>query len=174
MDRIPEKIKARLIGGPGTISVLGGSVKRFYKLRAAYSIAMEISSSLDLEEALKIFVNRVASYMDVEIVSVMFLDNEKSRLIVKIARGLSEEVITLVARERGRHDRHKVRLLPLRRTEDVGVDAERLADVGVLNPVDVIVRLDEDEVEAFKVWVLGDAARKAERRRLAELPNSSV
>ncbi|MCX5667010.1 MAG: GAF domain-containing sensor histidine kinase [Candidatus Omnitrophica bacterium] len=93
MNRIPEKIKARLIGGPGTISVLGGPVKRFYKLRAAYSIAMEISSSLDLEEALKIFVNRVASYMDVEIVSVMFLDNEKRRLIVKIARGLSEEVI---------------------------------------------------------------------------------
>ena len=79
MNRIIENIKGSFIGGP---------VKRFYKLRAAYSIAMEISSSLDLEEALKTFVNRVASYMGVEIVSVMFLDNEKHRLIIKIAKGL--------------------------------------------------------------------------------------
>jgi signal transduction histidine kinase len=68
-------------------------VKRFYKLRAAHSIALEVSSSLDLEEALKTFVNRVASYMRVEIVSVMFLDSEKRRLITKIAKGLGEEII---------------------------------------------------------------------------------
>ena len=84
MNRVLENIKTRLTGGP---------IKRFYKLKAAYSIAMEISSSLDLEEALKTFVNRVASYLGVEIVSIMFLDNEKRRLIIKIAKGLSEEVI---------------------------------------------------------------------------------
>ena len=84
MNRILENIKVGIIGGP---------VKRFYKLNAAYSIAMEISSSLDLEDALKTFVNRVASYMGVEIVSIMFLDNEKRRLIIKIAKGLNEEII---------------------------------------------------------------------------------
>ncbi len=84
MNRILENIRVRLVGGP---------VRRFYKLKAAYSIAMEISSSLDLEEALKIFVNRVASYMGVEIISVMFLDNEKRRLIIKVAKGLNEEII---------------------------------------------------------------------------------
>ena len=84
MNRVLEKIKVRLIGVP---------IKRFYKLRAAYSIAMEISSSLDLGEALKTFVNRVASYMGVEIVSIMFLDNEKRRLIIKIAKGLNEDII---------------------------------------------------------------------------------
>ena len=84
MNKVLEKIKVRLAGGP---------IKRFYKLKAAYSIAMEISSSLDLEEALKIFINRVASYMGVEIVSIMFLDNEKRRLIIKIAKGLNEEIV---------------------------------------------------------------------------------
>lgn len=84
MNRVLEKIKVGLISGPA---------RRFYKQRIAYSIAMEISLSLDLEEALKTFVNRVASYIGVEIVSIMFLDNEKRRLIIKIAKGLNEEII---------------------------------------------------------------------------------
>jgi signal transduction histidine kinase len=84
MNRVLEKIRVRIIGGP---------IRRFYRMRAAYSISMEISSSLDLEEALKTFVNRIASYMGVEIVSIMFLDNEKRRLIIKIAKGLDQEII---------------------------------------------------------------------------------
>jgi signal transduction histidine kinase len=93
MNRVLEKIKDAIVGEPGAMPVLGGPVKHLYRLKAAHSIAMEISSSLDLEEALKTFVNRIASYMGVEIVSIMFLDNEKRRLVIKIAKGLSEEVI---------------------------------------------------------------------------------
>lgn len=75
------------------IKILGGPIRRFYRLKAAHSIAMEISLSLDLEEALKTFVNRVASYMRVEIISVMFLDKEKRRLVIKISRGLNEDAV---------------------------------------------------------------------------------
>jgi signal transduction histidine kinase len=69
-------------------------VGRFYKLKVSYFIAMELLSALDLEDCLKILVNRVASYMSVEIISIMFIDNDKRRLIVKIAKGLNEEVVS--------------------------------------------------------------------------------
>lgn len=47
MNRVLGKIRARLIGGSGAISMLSWPVKRFYKLRAAYSIAMENDRLLD-------------------------------------------------------------------------------------------------------------------------------
>lgn len=65
----------------------------FYKLRASYSIATELLSAIDLDDCLKILVNRVASYMSVEIVSIMLTDNDKKRLIVKIAKGLDEKIV---------------------------------------------------------------------------------
>lgn len=93
MNRVLKKIKARFSGGANIVFPSRGPIKRFNKLKAAYSIAMEISSFSDLDQALKVFVGRIAYYMSVEIVSVMFLDKEKHNLIIKIAKGLDEEII---------------------------------------------------------------------------------
>ena len=84
MNRLIENIKGRFVNS---------TIRRFYRLEAAYSIAAELLSSIDLEDSLKILVNRIASYMSVEIVSIMFIDNERQRLIIKITKGLNEEVV---------------------------------------------------------------------------------
>ena len=83
MNELMANLKVRLFGHPGNGS---------YGPKAACSIATELLSALDLDDCLKILVNRVASYMAVEIVSVMFIDNDKRRLIVKIAKGLNDEI----------------------------------------------------------------------------------
>lgn len=83
MNRFVENIRGRFITSP---------IRRFYKLKAAHSVATELLSALDLEDCLKILVNRIASYMSVEIVSIMFVDSERRRLIVKIAKGLNENI----------------------------------------------------------------------------------
>ncbi|MDD5496774.1 MAG: GAF domain-containing sensor histidine kinase [Candidatus Omnitrophica bacterium] len=85
MNRVVENLRSRFF--------LGGPIRRFYKLKAAYSITTELSSALNLDDALKTFVNRIASYMSVEIVSVMLLDNEKKRLVIKMTRGLDEKAL---------------------------------------------------------------------------------
>ncbi|MBI5124539.1 MAG: GAF domain-containing sensor histidine kinase, partial [Candidatus Omnitrophica bacterium] len=77
-------LKGRLPGGP---------IRRYYRLKTAYSIAREVSSVPGIEDCLKALVNRISSYMAVKIVSVMFIDKDKRRLIVKVAKGLDEEVI---------------------------------------------------------------------------------
>ena len=84
MNRLVENIRGKFLNSP---------IRRFYRLKTSYSIATELLSALDLEDALKILVNRIASCMSVEIVSIMFIDNDKRRLIVKIAKGLNEEII---------------------------------------------------------------------------------
>lgn len=84
MNRVFENLRGRLLGGP---------IRRFYALRAAQSIATEISYALEMDEALKILVNRIASYMSVEIISVMLIDSEKKRLVVNIAKGLGDEIV---------------------------------------------------------------------------------
>lgn len=66
---------------------------RFYNSRIAYSISTELLSAIDLEDCLKILVNRIASYLSVEIVSIMLIDNDKKRLVVKIAKGLNEDIV---------------------------------------------------------------------------------
>ncbi|MDP3791429.1 MAG: GAF domain-containing sensor histidine kinase [Candidatus Omnitrophota bacterium] len=93
MNRIVENIRGRLINSP---------VRRYYKLKASYSIAVELLSALDLEDALKILVNRIASYMSVEIVSIMLTDNDKKRLVVKIAKGLDEKIVNDASIEIGK------------------------------------------------------------------------
>ena len=88
MNRLVETIKGGFLNSP---------VRRYYRMRAAYSIATELLSATDLQDCLKTLVNRIASYMSVEIVSVMFIDDKKRQLIVKITKGLDDEV----AREPG-------------------------------------------------------------------------
>lgn len=67
--------------------------KRLFELTAAYSVGKEISSISDLERCLRILVNRIADLMSVEIVSLMLMDAEKSALMIKIAKGLDEEIV---------------------------------------------------------------------------------
>jgi signal transduction histidine kinase len=68
-------------------------IGRFYRFRAAYSISTDLLDAIDLKDCLRIFVNRVASYMSVEIVSVMFMDEKKRQLVVKMAKGLGEDAV---------------------------------------------------------------------------------
>lgn len=84
MNRIIENIRGKFMDSP---------VRRFYKLRSSYSIATELLSAIDLDDCLKILMNRIVSYMSVEIVSIMLIDNDNKRLIVKIARGLDDETL---------------------------------------------------------------------------------
>jgi len=67
--------------------------KCLYELLAACHISKEISSTLDLENCLKILVNRIADLMSVEIVSLMLLDQDKGELLIKLAKGLDDEII---------------------------------------------------------------------------------
>lgn len=78
-----------------------GPARRLYRLKAAYSIMTELSSALGLEDALKTLINRIASYMGVEMVSIMFVDSDKNRLIMKIAKGLDEEVVRVAGAQIG-------------------------------------------------------------------------
>ncbi len=92
MNRLMENIRGRILDSP---------IRRFYKIRAPYSIATELLTALDLEDCLKILVSRIASYMSVEIVSIMLMDDDNRRLVVKIAKGLDNEVIRDAAHEIG-------------------------------------------------------------------------
>jgi len=83
VNRLVANIRSRFLNSP---------IRRLYKLKASYSIAAEILSAIDLQDCLKILVSRIASYMSVEIVSVMLIDDNKRRLIIKITKGLDYEV----------------------------------------------------------------------------------
>jgi len=67
--------------------------KRLFELTAAYHIAREASSIFDLGKCLKVLVERIADLMNVEIVSIMLIDKEKSELMVKLAKGLDAKII---------------------------------------------------------------------------------
>ncbi len=82
MYKFVETIRGRFISSP---------IRRFYKLRAAHSIMTELLSALDFEDCLRILVNRIASYLDIEKVSIMLVDSDKKRLVVKIAKGPGAE-----------------------------------------------------------------------------------
>lgn len=84
VNRIVEKIRGRVLGGP---------IRRYYKLKTAYSMLGELLPCASLDDALKIILNRVAHSMRVEIVSIMLVDNDRKRLIIKIAKGLNEEIV---------------------------------------------------------------------------------
>lgn len=92
MNRIFADIRGRVLGGP---------IRRYYKLKAAYSILGELSECQGLESALKVLVSNVAARMGVEIVSIMFIDNDMRRLVIKIARGLNDEIVKNAATQIG-------------------------------------------------------------------------
>lgn len=67
--------------------------KRLLELTAAYNIGKEVSACFDLENCLRILVDRIADLMSVEIVSLMLMDKNEKELVVKLAKGLDEEIV---------------------------------------------------------------------------------
>ncbi len=55
-------------------------------------VAKDISSTLKLEECLKILADRIADLLSVERVSLMLLDSKSRELVIKIAKGLDESI----------------------------------------------------------------------------------
>ncbi|MFH0799778.1 MAG: GAF domain-containing sensor histidine kinase [Pseudomonadota bacterium] len=82
MKRNAKDVRGGLVNSPAG---------RSYALRISHSIATELLSAMDIEDCLKILVNRVASYMSVEMVSIMLIDSTRKQLVVKTAKGIDEK-----------------------------------------------------------------------------------
>lgn len=66
--------------------------ERTQKLATIYQIDKEISSTLELDNVLKIVVNRTIQALNSEIISILLIDDEE-KLIIKQAIGLSDKII---------------------------------------------------------------------------------
>ncbi len=67
--------------------------KYLFEMSAAYYVAREATTCVDLDECLDILVNRIADLMSVEIVSIILKEDETGILRIKSARGIGEEII---------------------------------------------------------------------------------
>lgn len=67
--------------------------EKLFDFMAAMRIEKEAASSPNLEGCLRILVDRIADLMSVEIISLMLMDKERGDLVVKLAKGLNDEVV---------------------------------------------------------------------------------
>ncbi len=63
------------------------------ELTLLFEIGRELTSSLQLEEVLRIIVERTADVLDVERCSLLLLDESKNELFIAAAKGLPHEII---------------------------------------------------------------------------------
>jgi len=74
--------------------ILDKKVKeRTSQLELLYNIGKEISSTLEVDEILKNIVNRISDNLQLEICSILLLDEKTGELVIRAARGLDKEVI---------------------------------------------------------------------------------
>ncbi|MCK4809374.1 MAG: response regulator [Candidatus Omnitrophica bacterium] len=66
--------------------------KRTKVLSLLYKIGQDISSSLKLEEVLETIVDKICAILDLEICSILLIEEENNKLLIKAARGLDEEI----------------------------------------------------------------------------------
>ena len=66
--------------------------KSLFEMTAAYRIGREASYIFDLDKCLKFLVDKIADLMSVEIVSIMLMDKYHEGLLIKIAKGLDNEI----------------------------------------------------------------------------------
>ncbi len=57
------------------------------------NIVKDINAQLELDECLKTSIERVAELLGVEMTSLMLLDKENQELSIKVAKGLSEDIV---------------------------------------------------------------------------------
>ncbi|MCK5581038.1 MAG: response regulator [Candidatus Omnitrophica bacterium] len=67
--------------------------KRTNELTLICNVSQEISTSLKIEEALNNITSKVCDVLDIEICSILLLDNAKEYLSIVAARGLSEDTV---------------------------------------------------------------------------------
>jgi len=63
------------------------------ELSILYEISNALSSTLNLEELLRLIVRNALNSFDAQVVSLMLLDKEKKELSIRFAEGLNEEII---------------------------------------------------------------------------------
>ncbi|MDD5584903.1 MAG: GAF domain-containing sensor histidine kinase [Candidatus Omnitrophica bacterium] len=67
--------------------------KRFSDFTSAHNIGKEVALRFELAECLKLLIDRIAETMSVEIISLMLVERNGTRLAIEVARGLSEEAV---------------------------------------------------------------------------------
>ncbi|MCD5391153.1 GAF domain-containing protein [candidate division NPL-UPA2 bacterium] len=70
-----------------------GLEKKLLELSIMFEIAREVNSTLDLEEVLGLILDRAADILEVELVSLMLVEEETGELVIKVARGLEEGIV---------------------------------------------------------------------------------
>ncbi len=68
--------------------------ERTEELTLLYRIGLDISSILNLDEVLEKIVDRVSEVLDLEICSILLIENKSDELRIRAARGLNKEIIS--------------------------------------------------------------------------------
>ena len=63
------------------------------RLSLLYTVGKEISSRLDIDEVLRILVNRTVQILDSETISLLLLEDNTNELVIKCAIGLDDDII---------------------------------------------------------------------------------
>lgn len=67
--------------------------RRTKELTLLYQIGQDLSSTLKLDKVLAIIVDSFCAVLDIEICSLLLFDEESNEMVIKVARGLNEEII---------------------------------------------------------------------------------
>ncbi len=67
--------------------------KRTKELSFLYKIGKELSYSLKVDNVLQIVLDRVSKFFDIEICSILMIDKGTNELVIKCAKGLSDDVV---------------------------------------------------------------------------------
>lgn len=73
-----------------TVDELKSRIKR---LMAINEVVYDINRSFEIDACVKKFIEKVSNILTAEISSLMFLDKKKDELVVKIAKGMKEDII---------------------------------------------------------------------------------
>ncbi len=67
--------------------------RKLLELSIMFEVAQEVNSTLDLEEVLGLILERAGDILEVELVSLMLIEEETGELVIKLARGLEERIV---------------------------------------------------------------------------------
>ncbi len=72
-------------------------------LDTMYEVARKVNSTLNLQECLQDILEKAMEVLEVERASLMFMEEGKGELIIKVARGLEEEIVRNTRVKVGEH-----------------------------------------------------------------------
>lgn len=82
-------------------STLDDLRRRISKLTAVNEVIYDMNRSLEIEECIRRFIDKVSLILTADISSLMLLDKKKNELVGRIAKGMNEEIIKNVRTKLG-------------------------------------------------------------------------